>query len=379
MRVVFKTLMNDQFEMNLDENSPVSTLKQQISALHPDFTAENIKLVSAGRVLSNDQTLSGIKFKEGSFIVIFDKEKKDAKPSLVAVDDLSTNVSASSTEPSSTTPTVESPRSSTVPQDSSRAVESQNVDDLLGTAEEREKVIVELMEMGFDRESVTLALNASFFNPDRAVEYLLSGNIPPVITEINEPLLGSSSTDRHPPTVEEIADEASSAPSSTNTTINTSRSSSHVLDALRLQPHFQELRRVIRQNPEMLTTVLSSIGQTHPELLEAIEENEEQFLQMLTQDTEDPSSPAAPSGSLNSATAVTGGEDSQEGSSHVVILSADERAAINRLMELGFNENACVQAYFACDKNENDAANFLFSADMDDADDPTDSTSRRNI
>jgi len=45
---------------------------------------------------------------------------------------------------------------------------------------ELEEKVKEMEDMGFERPKIMQALKAAFYNPERAVDYLLSGNIPSV-------------------------------------------------------------------------------------------------------------------------------------------------------------------------------------------------------
>merc|ERR1712151_1090140 len=46
---------------------------------------------------------------------------------------------------------------------------------LSGSGSEFEEMVSRIAEMGFDREQIVLALQASYNNPDRAIEYLMNG------------------------------------------------------------------------------------------------------------------------------------------------------------------------------------------------------------
>ncbi|XP_010725259.1 UV excision repair protein RAD23 homolog A-like, partial [Meleagris gallopavo] len=113
------------------------------------------------------------------------------------------------------------------------------------TGSEYETMLTEIMSMGYERERVVAALRASYNNPHRAVEYLLTG-IP-----------GSPEPER-PPVQESRAPEQPQV------------EGENPLEFLREQPQFQNMRQVIQQNPALLPALLQQLGQENPQLLQVL-------------------------------------------------------------------------------------------------------------
>lgn len=59
------------------------------------------------------------------------------------------------------------------------------------------------------------------------------------------------------------------------------------LDFLRNNPHFQQLRQLVQQQPQMLEPILQQVGAGNPQLAQLIGQNQEQFLQLLAEDIDD--------------------------------------------------------------------------------------------
>lgn len=57
---------------------------------------------------------------------------------------------------------------------SSSALDLTSAENMLATGGEYERLVTEIMGMGFERDQVVRSLRASFNNPDRAVEYLMT-------------------------------------------------------------------------------------------------------------------------------------------------------------------------------------------------------------
>jgi len=163
--------------------------------------------------------------------------------------------------------------------------------------------------MGFQRADIDRALRAAYFNPDRAIEYLLSG-IPENIQaeqrdrqqqQQQQQQQAAQATPASPPPAQ-AAQPAGDEP------INLFEAAAQAgqqgrgggaargaglgggagnaqqnMDFLRQSPHFQQLRQLVQQQPAMLEPILQQVAEGNPQLAQIIGQNQEQFLQLLAE------------------------------------------------------------------------------------------------
>jgi UV excision repair protein RAD23 len=179
--------------------------------------------------------------------------------------------------------------------------------------------------MGFARENIDRAMRAAFFNPDRAVEYLVSGIPESIQAEQRQAAAARANPQGAPGGEGQTADTgapATSPPPATGGAAATANPEEPVnlfeaaaqaggrggaaasqgvgagtratpgaglagapanLDFLRNSPQFQQLRQLVQQQPAMLEPVLQQVAEGNPQLAQMIGQNQEQFLQLLSE------------------------------------------------------------------------------------------------
>lgn len=227
--------------------------------------------------MEDNSLVKDCQFDESRFVVVIASKPKAATAS-------ESSTSKSESEKESTSKSEATAKSENVPvaqetaaSESTASASDQNVavdiaaaESTIVLGEDYERMVTQIMEMGYDRSSVERALRASFNNPDRAVEYLLSG-IPADINE-DAPPAGQPSQQSSSST------EAAAAGAGSD--------SSNPLEFLRNQPQFQQMRQVVQSNPTLLNTLIQQIGRNNPRLLQLITQNQEAFIQMLNEPSE---------------------------------------------------------------------------------------------
>jgi len=354
MLLTLKNLQQQTFQIEIGATETVKALKQKIeSEKGADYKADTQKLIYAGKILIDDDQITKYHMDEKKFIVVM-----VAKPKAAPVP-----APATPTEPvpaAVPTPAPAAPVSTapiTTPADTKEEEKKPDtgssgapVDTGLVMGEDYNRMVQNIQDMGYEKSQVEAALRASFNNPDRAVEYLLTG-IPPQV-EVG-PLAGGGGGGGVSPAV--VGGGGTTAPAPAGGTPD------NPLAFLRDHEMFQQIRSVIQQNPNMLSTMLQQIGQSNPQLLQIISQNQEAFIRMIN---EGEAGEEGEGGIPGLPGEGTGGDALDQPG--VIQVSPQDKEAIERLKALGFPEHLVVQAYFACEKNENLAANFLLSQNFDD-------------
>uniref|UniRef100_A0A672MHZ1 UV excision repair protein RAD23 homolog B-like n=1 Tax=Sinocyclocheilus grahami TaxID=75366 RepID=A0A672MHZ1_SINGR len=318
MQITLKTLQQQTFKIDIDAEETVKALKEKIENEKgkDNFPVAGQKLIYAGKILNDDAALKEYKIDEKNFVVIMVAKPK-APPASVPSSAATAASAASSSTTTTPTPSSETPSESTTEEDkpassaepSSTPTSSlpnanifEEATSALVTGQSYENMVTEIMLMGYERDRVVAALRASFNNPDRAVEYLL--------TDI--PAESEGSVGGADPYILYVQKE--NAFKKNSKFLNTGPvCAANPLEFLRNQPQFLQMRQIIQQNPSLLPALLQQIGRENPQLLQ-------------------------------------------------VPFYIGDRG----LKALGFPEGLVIQAYFACEKNENLAANFLLQQNFDD-------------
>lgn len=389
MKVTFKDLKQQKFTLDVEPSELISGVKEKISA-EKGWDPKLQKLIYSGKILKDEETVGSYNIEEKGFVVCMVNKPK-AKPAAPAAE--SSAPPATPAQPVASTPAAPAaPAQSTshqaavpatpTPQRTAEAGSGAQSDEPSGLAmgAQRTEAIANMEAMGFERSQIEAAMRAAFNNPDRAVEYLLTG-IPDNIRQEQQQREAA-------PTGQAQAQAQASQPSaqpaaaaqggsddggvnlfdlaaqrggsggrggnSGNQAAAAAAAAAAAgqagdlgnLDFLRHNAQFQQLRQVVQQQPQMLEPILQQLGAGNPQLAELIASNPDQFLQLLGEYADDdvPLPPGA----------------------QAISVTEEERDAIERLCRLGFDRDQAIQAYFACDKNEELAANFLFDQPEDD-------------
>lgn len=390
MKLTIKTLQQKMFQLEAEGSETIADLKQKISNTQ-GHSVESQKLIFSGKILSDDKSVASCEIKEKDFLVLMVSKSKpppaQLSPVIASTSTPQPEVAAPAPAPvpapvapqvSVPAPAAPVPVVSSTPS-AAPAAAPVTADGSFVTGEALQSTISNMVEMGFEREQVIRALRASFNNPDRAVEYLMTGIPAHLMHEAAGPAARPAQTGGAAPTAPaasapapasaaqpapvaptgqpqnlfQLAQQQQQQPGSRGTAAAGAGAGAGEIDleALRNHPQFQQLRQLVQTNPNLLAPLVQQIMEQNPHLGQLFESNPEALMQLLNGGDDLEGDGAVPPGA------------------QVIHITPEEQAAIARLEALGFSRQKAAEAYLACDKNEELAANYLFESGFDDEDD----------
>jgi len=309
-----KDLKQQKFQIEAEPTETIGAVKEKIKG-EKGWEPSTQKLIYSGKILQDDNTIESYKIEEKGFIVCMTSKPKAApKP----VTGPSTPAQASSTPAAPAAPiappqglaatATANPPATPTPAPTSAAptaTDSTTFNDpsALTMGDQRTAAIANMEAMGFPRDQIDQAMRAAFFNPDRAVQYLLEG-IPENIQQEQAAAAQQRAAARAPAPASgntaapetaipaPSADAAGDEPVNLFETAATQRSAAGAgtgagagagagaratgapgagqqagtanLDFLRTNPQFVQLRQLVQQQPQMLEMILQQLSLNEP-------------------------------------------------------------------------------------------------------------------
>ncbi|KAJ5643022.1 UV excision repair protein (RadW) [Penicillium longicatenatum] len=374
MKLTFKDLKQEKFVIEAEPSETVRQVKEKIAQVKSGYDADRTKVIYSGKILQDDKTVESYNIQEKDFLVCLPSKQPKAAPSASAAPSTPAARAPAATPAAPPAPApaaASAPAVPATPSPADRGTQPAGRDaafndpSTLAMGSAAEGAVSQMEAMGFARSDIERAMRAAFYNPDRAIEYLLTG-IPEHVQQEQQqrqqeqqepaapvpsiPAAPRPSGGEEPVNLFEAAAQAGDGSGTRGArgarTGGTPAADSNDplanLDFLRSNPHFQQLRQLVQQQPHMLEPILQQVAAGNPQIAQIIGQNSEQFLQLLSEDFDEDDEANLPPGT------------------QAVSVTPEERDAIERLCRLGFPRDSVIQAYFACDKNEELAANFLF-------------------
>jgi UV excision repair protein RAD23 len=184
----------------------------------------------------------------------------------------------------------------------------------LTLGDERAAAISNMEAMGFPRADIDRAMRAAFFNPDRAVEYLLNG-IPESAQREQEQQQQNQAAPRQSQTPSAAPAAAAQPTGGEDEDVNLFEAAAQAgqgggrgstraaqpaqgaeaglgaggdpLEFLRNNPQFQQLRQLVQAQPQMLEPILQQVAAGNPQIAQLIGQNPEAFMSLLSEDVDD--------------------------------------------------------------------------------------------
>ncbi|KAJ1020681.1 hypothetical protein NDA16_004073 [Ustilago loliicola] len=423
MKILIKSLAGGNFHLDAELTDTIGTIKSRIQK-EQGHVPELQKIIFSGKILTDDKTVADCNIKEKDFLVVLVSKPKAPKPAAAAAassssgaaaekptesapaaaeakkDDTSaalTTAPAAGSDAAASNTTESNPTSTTATSGSTEGQTGSGGDSgSFLTGGPLEAAMSSMMEMGFEREQVQRAMRAAFNNPDRAVEYLMTG-IPEHLANPPQQQQQQRQQQQQTPSAGGAAPATPAAPTSggaarvpaTPATPSPAGRAGNLFEAAAAAQQaggaarggagagagaggaggtggllgeddgsgeqvidlgnpamLAQLQQLVQQNPAALQPLVQAIAQSNPQLAEAMNHDPQGVLSLL-------------------AGGAAGGAGEEMELPTLAELSEEDRTGVEQIVAMGIPEAKAIESYFMCGKNVEMAVQYYFENPQD--------------